>query len=162
MIYIILILITLTISLILFVTTLCIKYIKNLSQTIVNLKKQNTNLQQKIIILNKYWKEFADAREQNFINKLQLFEISERDKILVNNYDKVFLTIPCHNKNSIHYQKTNLNFQLNIVDMDYDHIEEILCKNLANYLIKENFIKGKYKIKDNSVEFIVPIMTQIY
>lgn len=157
-----------TLCLTLFVTMFCLKYIQNLRQNCINLSKQNKSLEQKIISLDEYWKNYTDAREQNFVKKLRLFEINQRDKILVNKFDDNFLTIHCYLPNShqnlikpIHYQKQHITYNFNIVDMDYEHIEQILSQKLAEYLIKEEFVKGKYIVQNNEVKFYIPIMHQI-
>ena len=157
-----------TICLTIYVTYFCYKIF---NKYVLNLKQQNKNLEQKIVTLNKYWNEYAEAREQNFVKKLRMFEINNVDKILVDRFDDNFLTIPCYVNNRtnfesnyvthINFQKENLIQHLNIVEMDYEHIEQILIHNLSEYLIKENFVRAKYEIRNNVVRFVVPIMKQI-
>lgn len=102
MIQIILIISFITICLTIYVTHICYKifdkYVMNLKNNVVNLSQQNKNLNEKIFALNNYWQEHSQAREQDFVKKLRLFEINDDKKILVHNFDNNFLTLPCYVK----------------------------------------------------------------
>ena len=173
---IILIIFLVTICLTIYVTHICYKifdkYIRNLKNNVINLSQQNKNLNEKIFALNNYWQEHSQAREQDFVKKLRLFEINDDNKILVHNFDNNFLTLPCsvrqigfneYKNRSIdmHFEKQTLKYHLNITQIDNEYIEQILSQHLVDYLLKEKFVRGKYSVQNDVVEFYVSILNQI-
>lgn len=175
MIYFILIFTILTLCLTIFVINFCLKYITNLRQNYEQ-KIEKLIIQNNVDInsLHKYFDKTISEKEEDFVKKLRMLSRNDDMRMLSDDNNSMDLLEFYVIENRItrdinsyssskaeYYRSEKMFFQYNFLHLSIEQIEQMLINNLAKYLFENNFVRGKYQIRDNMVKFYCKMYNKV-